>query len=220
MTSTVPVLTSPPADYDFDQQHPGMPIKLFQNNVLNDCVIAARAHHTLRLAYAPGAGSFDITDDEVIAEYEIEKKGGNNGLDLKASLSNWKMQGWQAGGVKERKIAEFQGPLQFNNSSAILNDLPDQLTQPGLKSLIVSATGVQVDIMLPSGIDVNFPATYGDVLWENTKPNGLRRHIMLLTGYNETGPIGITWAKKQNMTWEFLKKYSQGVFTVTKGPTT
>jgi hypothetical protein len=43
---------------------------------------------------------------------------------------------------------------------------------------------------------------------------------MLLTGYNETGPIGITWAKKQNMTWEFLKKYSQGIFTVTKSPTT
>src|ERR1041384_4825755 len=37
----------PPA-YDFDLTHPGIPTPMFGNDVHGDCVIAGRAHQTLR----------------------------------------------------------------------------------------------------------------------------------------------------------------------------
>ncbi|MBI3877728.1 MAG: hypothetical protein HY300_17510, partial [Verrucomicrobia bacterium] len=37
-----------PAAYDFDVKHPGIPTPMFANDAHGDCVIAARAHLTLR----------------------------------------------------------------------------------------------------------------------------------------------------------------------------
>ena len=37
-----------PDSYDFDTTHPGIPTPMFGNDTHGDCVIAGRAHQTLR----------------------------------------------------------------------------------------------------------------------------------------------------------------------------
>jgi len=45
LRATAPTL---PSDYDFDITHPGIPTPMFGNDTHGDCVIAGRAHQTLR----------------------------------------------------------------------------------------------------------------------------------------------------------------------------
>jgi hypothetical protein len=55
---------APPAVYDLDALIPEIKTPICLNDHLDDCVIAARAHHTLRLAYVTGAPILNITDNE------------------------------------------------------------------------------------------------------------------------------------------------------------
>ena len=72
LISAVSALSSPPTTYDFDEVHPGITIEMYKNDVLDDCVIAARAHHTIRLIYVPGASVLTISDEDITFEYNHE----------------------------------------------------------------------------------------------------------------------------------------------------
>lgn len=208
---------SPPDHYDLDDANLGIKIQKYLNDVLDDCVIAARAHHTIRLVYSPGLPPLAISDEEVRIEYDNESHGGG-GIVLSDSLEEWKNHGWTAGGVAGRKIASFSEPLTFVNSDALLSDMPNAVTKPHFKSLIIQSIGVQANLLLPESIDARIPGSYGPgVLWDDAADLPMNSHAMLLTGYEPEGPIGITWGKKQYMTWEFLDRYKAGLFVVDKG---
>src|ERR1700740_927818 len=72
------LLTAPvkvPAEYDFDVKHNGIPTPMFANDTYGCCVIAGRAHQTLRFEDIEQGSVLMITDAEVKREYFHETGG-------------------------------------------------------------------------------------------------------------------------------------------------
>ena len=68
-----------PASYDFDTKHPGIPTPMFGNDELGDCVMAGRAHQTLRFEDIEQGSVLMITDKDVINEYYQGDRGSRFG---------------------------------------------------------------------------------------------------------------------------------------------
>jgi hypothetical protein len=215
MSLPIATLTSPPTSYDFDQSHPGITLQMYLNDRLNDCVIAARAHQNVRLAYTPGF-ILDISPGEISDEYHLEAGPFDLGILLSDSLARWRDDGWKAGGAL-RKIQEFRGPFNIGNAGMLAGDATTDMDLMQLKSCIITNTGVQIDMNLPDGITWADPKTFGqNADWTETtrEPSSGNRHVMLITGYDSAGLIGITWGTKQHMSWAFLQKYYTGIYWV------
>src|SRR5258705_9242466 len=89
-----------PDEYDFDTSHSGVPTPVFANDRFGDCVIAGRAHQTLRFELVEQGRVIRITDGEVLREYLLETGGEDNGLVVLDSLRSWRKRGWVAGGAR------------------------------------------------------------------------------------------------------------------------
>ena len=50
-----------PAEYDFDGRYAHAPTPMFANDAHGDCVIAGRAHHTLRFEFIEQHGGIEVT---------------------------------------------------------------------------------------------------------------------------------------------------------------
>jgi len=87
-----------PPQYDFDVLHPGIPTPMFANDVHGDCVIAARAHLTLRFEHIEQGSVLMISDNDVVKEYWKESGGADDGLNMLDSLKAWRQTGWLAAG--------------------------------------------------------------------------------------------------------------------------
>ena len=73
---------------------------------------------------------------------------------------------------------------------------------------IYQYTGAQVDVRLPEWIDPGQSSTFGGTtVWSDVSYPPNTPHVMLLIGYDENGPIGVTWGQRQHMTWGFLARY-------------
>ena len=64
-----------PPSYDFDLTHTGIPTPMFGNDVHGDCVIAGRAHQTLRFEDIEQGSVLMINDQDVLKEYYTETGG-------------------------------------------------------------------------------------------------------------------------------------------------
>ncbi len=96
-----------PAEYDFDVTHNGIPTPMFGNDQYGDCVMAGRAHQTLRFETAEQGVLISITDKDVLREYLKETGGEDSGLVVLDSLKLWRKRGWSA--AKQRfKIKGFR----------------------------------------------------------------------------------------------------------------
>src|SRR5947207_207640 len=85
-----------PDEYNWDLIHPGVPTPMFLNDTLGDCVIAGRAHQTLRFEFAEQGNVIPISDADVQREYFIETGGVDSGLVVSRSLRRWRQKGWFA----------------------------------------------------------------------------------------------------------------------------
>src|SRR4051794_36306669 len=83
-----------PSSYDFDAAHPGIPTPMFANDTYGDCVIAGRAHQTLRFEDVEQGSVPTITDQAVVKEYLKETGGPDSGLVVLDSLNEWRSAGW------------------------------------------------------------------------------------------------------------------------------
>ncbi len=194
-----------PTSYNRDSIFPfEIPTPMFANDKWGDCVIAARAHQTLRFEGYEQSKVIPISDDDVLKEYW--KEGGANcwnkkpdrGLVLLWSLRSWRL-GWKAGGRKY-KIYAF-GELLVNDYEHI-------------RASIYLLGGANAGLVLPESAIAQF---------ENGKPwdivtqeydRLLGGHAIYLVGYNELGPICMTWAKRQQMTWSFWSKYADECYGI------
>jgi hypothetical protein len=214
--------SSLPLTYNFDATH-AITLQAYLNDAYgpNDCVIAARAHHTVRLDYVDGLPIVNISDPEIRTEYTTEAGPFGGGIKLSDSLARWQNPGWTAGGV-QRQIQGIGGPCTINGSGALGGDATTDLSLAQVRANIIQYTGVQVDLTLPDGITVNAPNTFGSLKWTDTSKQGSEnnRHTMLLIGYDPAGFRGITWGTTQYMTSQFLLQYCVNVWWVIKGPTT
>lgn len=187
-----------PASYNFDNKHRNIPVPMFGNDQYGDCVIAGRAHQTLRFEHLEQGGILPITDKEVIDEYFRESGGQDTGLYILDSLNEWRKQGWTAAG-KNYKIKAF----------AEVN--PADLLE--VKRTIWSDIGIMTGFALP---DTFWDEFNKGKAWSKTTmpPNPYNGHCVLITGYTKTYLTCITWARRQRMTWKFFTKYCDEAYGI------
>jgi hypothetical protein len=190
-----------PDAYDFDTTHPGIPTPMFGNDVYGDCVIAGRAHQTLRFEDIEQGSVLMISDKAVIAEYLGETGGADVGLVVLDSLNEWRHKGWKVGKhtYKIRAFAEV-----------------DFLNHDEIRQAIFADVGVGVGVQLPNSAKTQIQTGQP---WEVTsgidsQPGSWGGHYILLPGFTPSGPVCVTWGRKQQMTWEWLNKYADEAYTV------
>lgn len=176
-----------PSSWDIDAKTPGCPLRMYGNDWYGDCVIAARANQTMRFEKAEQGRWLNITDKEVTDEYFRETGGPDVGLVYLDSLSRWRKAGWVVGGktYKIQSYAEATGPYR------------DQQ----VKALVYANAGAQVGIEVPQSAVEQFDAGRAWTVVSGPKArNLLGGHAIYVVGYNPTGPICHTWARRQQMT--------------------
>jgi len=171
-----------PAEYDFDVVHHGIPTPMFGNDQYGDCVIAGRAHQTLRFEKAEQNKLIAISDKDVLHEYFGETGGADSGLVVLDSLKKWRSKGWRS----EVKRAVFMD------------------------------IGVGLGFSLPDAALTQFYAgkPWAVVSGKAGQPNPRNGHYVYVPGYTKSGPVCVTWGRKQQMSWAFLVKYCDEAYAV------
>lgn len=183
-----------PPSYDFDLQHPGIPTPMFQNDVYGDCVIAGRAHQTLRFENIEQGSILMISDNDVLKEYFKETGGPDSGLIVLDSLKLWRKAGWKVG-KHNYKIDAF-AEIDRSNHSEVLN-------------AIYADIGVGIGVSLPKDAKQQIQAgqKWDVTTGPGSKPGSWGGHYVYLPGYTPIGPVCVTWGRKQQMTWAWFDKY-------------
>ena len=188
----------PPA-FDVDSQYPALTdANMFKNDIYGDCVIAGRAHQTLRFEDFEQKSVIPISDVDVTNEYFKESGGADSGLDITNSLNAWR-QGWTAAGQNYSIYAYAQVNVQSQNevmaAMYLLNGLYIGLLLP------VSAQTQDVWDVVPGGA------------W-NTLPGSWGGHCVYLVAYDADGLTCMTWGKRQKMTWPFFRMCCNQAFAI------
>jgi hypothetical protein len=190
-----------PATYDFDTTHPGISTPMFANDVFGCCVIAGRAHQTLRFEFLEQNKVLPIADAEVLKEYKRETGGPDTGLIVADSLKQWRHKGWKVG----KSTYKIQAYAELNRDS-----------RDEVKRAIYADVGVGIGVSLP--LDAQKQLNAGQK-WDVTTGSGAKiggwgGHYVYVCGYVPAGPVCITWGRKQQMTWAWFAKYCDEAYTI------
>jgi hypothetical protein len=196
-----PKVPKAPAEWDFDMDHPAIPTPMFGNDVHGDCVIAGRAHQTLRFEEIEQNAKLAITDTDVLREWHRENGNSEDGLVVLDALNMWRQKGWKACG-KKYSIAAF---------AAI-----DRKDHSEVKTAIYLLTGAGMGMQVPKSamqqIQVGKP--WDVVAGPSGVPGPNDGHYVYLCGYTKTGPVCVTWGRKQQMTWRFFDRYCDELYAI------
>ena len=214
-----------PDEYDIDKNLKYEFVEdLFGNDKWGDCVIAGRANHTLRFEYISQGKQIPITAKDCLNEYWYEGNAGkawwyylfyprpDKGLNLLTSLKTWRTRKWFAGGKKYDIYAFLEIPLGsdwFGWAS----------TNPDLWNLILHREFLlRQAIYFVNGVTAGVSITQTTMnqfntgqTWDITTPidrKSIGGHCIYLVGYNQTGPIAVTWGKKVQLTWAWWRIYA------------
>ena len=193
-----------PEEYDIDRMLDVSDPNMYLNDELGDCVIAARAHMTLRFEKFEQAELIPISDDEVKTEYFKETGGPDSGLVMLDSLNHWRKDGWTAGG-KTYNIHAYAS-VDWKNH--------DQVKQG-----IFLLSGVYFGMQVPQSAVDQFKA---GKIWEVVANDGgiqgghavyTMAYVKILA-YNQVGPVIETWGKRVQATWEFWDRYVDECYVI------
>ncbi len=190
-----------PKEYDFDLQHTGIPTPMFANDRYGCCVIAGRAHQTLRFERLEQAAKLGITEKEVLNEYFRETGGEDSGLVVLDSLKRWRKNGWVA--AKKRYHIQAFTQIQVKDHASI-------------QQAIYLDVGVGLGLSLPKSAQGQVQAGKP---WDVVSGPGSTRgswggHYVYVSGYTRLGPVCVTWGRKQQITWSFLDKYCDETYAI------
>ena len=190
-----------PAKYDFDTAHPGIPTPMFANDTLGDCVIAGRAHQTLRFEDIEQGSVLMIKDADVKKEYFKETGGPDTGLVVADSLKLWQQKGWKVG-TKTYKIRTYTS-IDYKNHKQV-------------RQAIFSDVGIGLGVQLPLAAQdqVQTGQPWSVTTGPKAQPGSWGGHYVFVPGYNKTGPVCVTWGRKQQMTWDWLNKYCDEAYAI------
>lgn len=170
---------------------------MFGNDTYGDCVIAGRAHMTLRFEEFEENKLLPVTDSEVTTEYFKETGGFDSGLVMLNSLNEWRKSGWTVAG-KTYDIHAY-AEIDKNNHNE-------------LKYTVLLLRGAYTGFSVPQSAIDQFDAGKS---W--TVVNGspiIGGHCVYIKAYNATGPICVTWGRDQQMTWGFWDTYFDEAYGV------
>lgn len=190
-----------PITYDFDLQHPGIPTPMFANDSYGDCVIAGRAHQTLRFENIEQGSVLMISDKDVVKEYLAETGGPDSGLIVLDSLKLWRSKGWKVS-KKKYQIQAF-AQVNFVNHDEV-------------RKAIFSDVGIGLGVQLPKDAQGQMQ---GGQPWDVTTGAGAVAgswggHYIYVPGYTPAGPVCVTWGRKQQMTWAWLDQYCDEAYAI------
>jgi hypothetical protein len=190
-----------PASYDFDVAHPGIPTPMFGNDTVGDCVMAGRAHQTLRFEDIEQGSVLMITDKDVLKEYYKETGGGDTGLVVLNSLKLWRSKGWKVA-KKTYKIQAFAQADQSNH---------DDLLQA-----IYGDVGIGIGVQLPKDAQkqIQTGQPWDVTTGPGSTPGSWGGHYVYIPGYTPAGPVCVTWGRKQQITWAWLDKYCDEAYAI------
>ena len=190
-----------PTAYDFDTTHAGIPTPMFANDVHGDCVIAGRAHQTLRFEDIEQGSVLMITDKEVLKEYFKETGGPDTGLVVLDSLNRWRHTGWKVGKHTYRIHAFAE--VNFRNHDEV-------------RQAIFADVGVGLGVQLPNAAkgQIQTGQPWDVTTGPDATPGSWGGHYIYVPGYTPSGPVCVTWGRKQQMTWAWLDKYCDEAYAI------
>src|ERR1051325_3587018 len=190
-----------PSSYDFDTTHAGIPTPMFANDVHGDCVIAGRAHQTLRFEDIEQGSVLMITDKEVLKEYFKETGGPDIGLVVLDSLNEWRHKGWKVG-KHNYKIQAF-AEIDFRKNDEV-------------RQAVFADVGVGLGIQLPNSAKAQIQTgqPWDVTTGPDSAPGSWGGHYVYVSGYTPSGPVCVTWGRKQQMTWAWLDKYCDEAYAI------
>ena len=195
--------TLPPA-YDFDMKHPGIPTPMFANDTLGCCVIAGRAHQTLRFEDIEQGSVLMITDADVRKEYFKETGGPDSGLVVLDSLSEWRHKGWRVGKHTYR-ISAYAEVNRANRNQ--------------VRQAIYADVGIGIGVNLPLSAqgEIQTGRPWATTTGPGSAPGSWGGHYVYVPGYTPAGPVCVTWGRKQQMTWAWFDKYCDEAYAIFDG---
>lgn len=190
-----------PKRYDFDVTHAGIPTPMFANDDYRDCVIAGRAHQTLRFEDIEQGSVLMISDKDVLREYLKETGGRDTGLVVLDSLDQWRQKGWKVG--TKRYYLRAYAELTPRDHEEI-------------KRAIFADVGAGVGLRLPKSAQQQMQTgqPWDVTTGPDAKPNSWGGHYVYLVGYTPEGPVCVTWGRKQQMTWRWFDKYCDEAYAL------
>lgn len=194
-----------PAEYDFDLKHHGVPTPMFGNDKFGDCVMAGRAHQTLRFELVEQRRLIQISDSQVLREYLKETGGSDTGLVVLDSLNEWRKRGWICGSNGGRRCYKIRAFTQLSPTS-----------RQQIRQAIYLDVGVGFGLNLPSAAQDQFAAgkPWDAVAGHDGVPGSWGGHYVYVPGYTRQGPVCVTWGRKQQMTWAFVTKYCDEAYAI------
>jgi len=142
-----------------------------------------------------------IADRDVLKEYTRETGGPDTGLVVLDSLSEWRKKGWKVGKhtYKIRAYAE----VDYTNHEEV-------------RQAIFADVGVGLGVQLPNSAKAQIQTGQS---WDvTTGPDSTKGswggHYVFVPGYTPSGPVCVTWGRKQQMTWAWLDKYCDEAYTI------
>lgn len=186
---------TPPPAFDNDAGK-NIPTPMFANDSYGDCVIAGRAHMTLRFEDSEQGCVIAIHDGDVIREYDKESGGMDSGLNMLDSLKCWR-KGWKAAG-RQYNIHAFAA-------------LDPTVTHEVMASIAL-LSGAYVGVALPDNWEDQFlGGSWSDA---SMPPNPANGHCIYIPTYDTGGFTCITWGKRLPMTWAFFEAYCDEAFAI------
>jgi hypothetical protein len=193
-------LAPPPEEYDFDLAHPifSMPLPVFANDRYGDCVIASRAHQTLRFEAIEQSMLLPISDEDVINQYMIETGGQDSGLVELESLKQWRKDGWKVGD-NTYKIHAF-GSIDWHKKQSVMMS-------------IYYLSSCYTGVALPESAKKEFA---DGKVWSDLRylPGTWGGHAMIVTGYDKYTVTFITWGRRQKATWDWFFQYCDECYSI------
>ena len=197
LSSILRTLPPYPPSYDVDIAYQNLTDNfMFKNDIYGDCVIAGRAHQTLRFEDFEQKSVIPITDADVTTEYFKESGGADSGLDITNSLNAWR-QGWMAAG-KNYSIYAYAEVTPANRNEVM--------------AAMYLLNGLYIGLQLP--ITAQTQEVWDVVGGQDGIPGSWGGHCVYLVAYDADGLTCITWGKRQKMTWAFLATYCNQAFAV------
>lgn len=215
-----------PDTYDIDEALGGVKDdRMFGNDEYGDCVIAARAHQTLRFEKYEQGTQPEITDREVIDQYFEESGGLDTGLYLLNSLKVWRNKGWEVGG-RNYTIYAFAGVDWRNheevkhcihllggvNFGMLVYEKDMQQFREGKLWELTSNNGSFLGghgVYLFHYEQEEEPSTCpfaNGICWGlnlTSAKLGRKTRFKAIINYDQDGLTCMTWGRKQHMTWDF-----------------
>ena len=204
LSTIMQVLPPYPDAFDVDSQYPELKdSNMYGNDKLGDCVIAGRAHQTLRFEEYEQKTVIPISDTDVTTEYFKESGGADSGLNMLNSLNAWRA-GWSAASNVYSIYAYAQIDVQNQNE---------------VMAACYLLNGLYIGVLLPY-------CARSQTIWDAVDGpqgvpgswNGIGRtdagHCIYILAYDKDGLTCVTWGERKQMTWAFFQKYCDEAFGI------